>query len=70
MASREDVHRLVDAVPDAGLPKLEQALHKSLTEPRTTAPRQFSCAGTLSAEHGLAERSEDILRDDESSTAT
>lgn len=70
MTSRADVHRLVDAVPNAGLPELEQALRTSLTQPRTAAPRRFSCAGTLSAEHDLAERAEDILLDDESSTAT
>lgn len=66
--SREDVHRLVDAVPDAGLPEVEQALCRIVAMPGNTAPRLFSCAGTSSAEHDLAERSEDILR--ESNTAT
>lgn len=64
MASREDVHRLVDAVHTARLPEVEQVLRQSLTEP-APAPRRFSCAGTLSAEHDLAERSKDILRDPE-----
>ena len=68
MTSREDVHRLVDAVPEAGLAEAEQVLRRSLAEP-VLVPRRFSCAATLSAEHDLAERSEDILRD-EGSTAT
>lgn len=63
MASREDVHRLVDAVPAARLPVLEQLLTDLAGQPSTTAPRRFSCAGTLSAEPDLAERSEQILRE-------
>jgi hypothetical protein len=63
MTSREDVHRLLDAVPEARLPALEQILRASLHGPVPTAPRRFASAGTLSAEHDLAERSEDILRE-------
>jgi hypothetical protein len=67
MSTREDVHRLVDAVPEARLPVLEQILRASLESPPPVAPRRFASAGTLAAEHDLAERSEDILRagDDE-----
>ncbi|MGR7025954.1 hypothetical protein [Geodermatophilus sp. URMC 62] len=63
MTSREDLHRLVDALPAARLPAVEQLLRASLDD---AAPRrrQFASAGTLSAEHDLAERSEDILRSD------
>jgi hypothetical protein len=68
MANREDLHRLVDAMPETELAAVEQSLRRRLTEP--AAPRRFSCAGTLSAERDLAQRSEDILRDDESTTAT
>lgn len=70
MASREDAHRLVDAVPETELPGAEQTLRRSLSEPVPATPRRFSCAGTLSAEHDLAERSEDILRDVHGDTAT
>jgi hypothetical protein len=58
------VHRLLDAVPEARLPVVEQELRASLDGPVPAAPRRFASAGTLSAEHDLAERSEDILRED------
>lgn len=65
MGSREDVHRLVDAVPEARLPVLEQLLRGGLSDQAgLTTPRRFSCLGTLSGEHDLAERSEDILREE------
>ena len=70
MAGRDDVHRLVDAVPEARLPVVEQVLRASLDGPTPGASRQFSSAGTLHAEHNLAERSEDILRDDDPGTDT
>lgn len=63
MTSREDLRRLLDAVPESRLPALEQILRASLDGPVLTAPRRFASAGTLSAEHDLAERSEDILRE-------
>lgn len=66
MALREDVHRLLDAVPEARLPALELVLRASLDGPVPAAPRRFASAGTLSAEHDLAQRSEDILRADPS----
>ncbi len=72
MTSRADIHRLVDAVPETQLPALEQILRASLDGPVPAAPRRFASAGTLSAEHNLAERSEDILRENptRSETAT
>jgi len=62
MTSREDIHRLVDALPAARLPAVEQLLRASLADTDPTERRRF--ASTLSAEHDLAERSEDILRSD------
>jgi hypothetical protein len=62
MTSREDVHRLVDALPAVRLPAIERILRASLDTREATTPRHFTSAGTLSAEHDLAERSEDILR--------
>jgi|tagenome__1003787_1003787.scaffolds.fasta_scaffold19584536_2 hypothetical protein len=62
MADREDMHRLVDALPESRLPVIEQILRASLDGPVPAAPRRFSSAGTLSAERDLAERSEDLLR--------
>lgn len=64
MGSREDAHRLLDAIPEARLPVIEQVLRVSLDGPLPAPPRRFTSAGTLSAEHDLAERSEDILRED------
>jgi hypothetical protein len=69
VTSREDIHRLVDALPAARLPAVEQLLRASLEETPGTKRRQFASAGTLSAEHDLAERSEDILRRDEDADA-
>lgn len=64
MTSREDVHRLLDAVPAARLPALEQVLRASIDGPVPAAPRRFASKGTLQAEHDLAERSEDVLAED------
>ena len=65
MTSREDIHRLVDALPAARLPAVEQLLRASLEETAPTERRRFVSAGSLSAEHDLAEWSEEILRSDE-----
>ncbi|MDQ3824711.1 MAG: hypothetical protein M3325_02810 [Actinomycetota bacterium] len=65
MTSREDIHRLVDALPAGRLPAIERILRASLEATSSTTPRRFSSAGTLSAEHDLAERSEDILRSED-----
>jgi hypothetical protein len=50
MADREDMHRLVDALPESRLPVIEQILRASLDGPVPAAPRRFSSSGTLSAE--------------------
>ena len=65
MTSREDIHRLVDALPATRLPAVEQLLRASLADTDPTERRRFASTGTLSAEHDLAERSEDVLRSDE-----
>ncbi|MGY1761045.1 hypothetical protein ACI79G_07045 [Geodermatophilus sp. SYSU D00779] len=65
MTSREDIHRLVDALPATRLPAVEQLLRASLADTDPTERRRFASTGTLSAEHDLAERSEDIQRTDE-----
>ncbi|RBY75724.1 hypothetical protein DQ238_19005 [Geodermatophilus sp. TF02-6] len=64
MTSREDLHRLVDALPAARLPAVERLLRASLADTDPTERRCFASTGTLSAEHDLAERSEDVLRSD------
>lgn len=65
MTSREDIHRLVDALPAVRLPEIEQLLRASLEHAAPETPRRFASAGALSAEHDLAERSEEILRSDD-----
>ncbi len=55
----------MDALPAARLPGVEQLLRASLADTDPTERRRFASIGTLSAEHDLAERSEDILRSDE-----
>jgi hypothetical protein len=62
MTSREDIHRLVDALPAARLPAVQQLLRRSLADADPTGRRRF--ASTLSAEHDLVERAEDVLRSD------
>jgi hypothetical protein len=62
MTSREDLHRLVDALAATRLPAVEQLLRASLAHTDPTERRRFASTGALSAEHDLAERSEDILR--------
>jgi len=62
MATREDVHRLVDEVPAARLDVIEQLLRASVAGSIVAPPRVFASAGTLSGEHELADRSEEIVR--------
>jgi hypothetical protein len=62
MTRREDIHRLVDALPAARLPAAAQLLRASLADTDPIERRRFASTGTLSAEHDLAERSEDVLR--------
>jgi hypothetical protein len=60
----EDIHRLVDALRAARLAAVEQLLRASLADTDSIERRRFASTGTLSAEHDLAARSEDILRSD------
>ncbi len=69
MTSREDIHRLVDALPAARLRAIEQLLRASLADTAPTERRRFTSTGALFAEHDLAERSGEILRSDEDSDA-
>jgi hypothetical protein len=64
MTSREDIHRLVDALPAARLLAVEHLLRARLADPAPTERRRFAAPAPLSAEQHLAERSEDILRSD------
>jgi hypothetical protein len=50
----------VDALSATRLPAVEQLLRASLADTDPTERRRFASTGTLSAEHDLAERSEDI----------
>jgi alkylated DNA nucleotide flippase Atl1 len=62
MTVRDDLHHLVDAVPEDRLPGAVELL-RQFTEPAAARPRRvFRSAGTLSAESDLAARSEEILR--------
>lgn len=61
MATRADVHRLVDEVPAARLDVVEQILRASVAGTVAAPPRTFASAGTLPDEHDLAERSEEIV---------
>jgi hypothetical protein len=53
---------LADAVPDDRVPAAVALLRQLAGSARPR--REFSCTATLSAEPDLAERSEDILRDE------
>jgi hypothetical protein len=64
VTSREDIHRLVDALPSMRLPGIEKLLRATLAASEPAMPRSFASTGALSAEHDLAERSEEILRSD------
>jgi hypothetical protein len=44
VVSRQDVHRLVDAVPEARLPVVEQLLRASLGEPLAPSARRLITA--------------------------
>ncbi|MBF6213066.1 hypothetical protein IU433_27125 [Nocardia puris] len=60
-SAHEELLRLAEAVPAERIPAAT-ALLRQLVRP--TARREFSCTGTLSAEPDLAERSEEVLRDE------
>jgi hypothetical protein len=60
-ASHEELVRLAEAVPDDQLPAATAFLRQLV---RPAVRRQFSCAGTLSAEPDLAERAKEVVRDE------
>jgi hypothetical protein len=60
-AAHEELVRLAEAVPDDQVPAATAFLRQLA---RPTARREFSCAGTLSAEPDLAERAKEIVRDE------
>jgi hypothetical protein len=79
MTTREEIHRLVDAVPDDRLDAVSEVV-RAVADPGLTYDvthlfqkaepvRTFASAGTLSAEHDLAERVEDILRTEDHDAA-
>ncbi|MGH3448880.1 MAG: hypothetical protein ACRDQA_22960 [Nocardioidaceae bacterium] len=68
--TRDEVHRLVDAVPEERLAAIGEPLRAAAAAGRTAeeAPqlasqplRTFASAGALSDEHDLAERAEEML---------
>ncbi|MCA1708314.1 MAG: hypothetical protein LC808_35570 [Actinobacteria bacterium] len=91
MATRDEVHRLVDGVPEDRIAAIGEVLHAAveagltidqahrlaeqlrahpdLTRLAPEPVRTFASAGTLSAEHDLAERVEEILRTEPPGTA-
>jgi|tagenome__1003787_1003787.scaffolds.fasta_scaffold5556748_1 hypothetical protein len=60
VVSREEVHRLVDAVPEARLPVLEQVLLASLGVP----PKPFGMACPFPADAESIELCEDLVYED------
>jgi hypothetical protein len=68
MTDREDLHRLIEALPETQLPALEQILRACLADPPPVMPRPFASTGTLPAEHDLAERSAAIARENPAKT--
>jgi hypothetical protein len=75
MTTREEVHRLVDAVPDDRLDAVSEVV-RAIADAglahvfqETEPVRTFASAGALSAEHDLAERVEDILRTEDHDAA-
>lgn len=73
--TRDEVHRLIDAVPEGQISAVGElvraAIEESRTPPDTATPpvRVFASAGTLSADHDLAERVEQVLRAEDGTAA-
>jgi hypothetical protein len=60
--TRDDAHRLVDALDDDQVAQAVQVLRQLADEPEEPLAREFSWIGMLSAEPDLAERSSQIVR--------
>lgn len=64
MATREEAHRLVDAVPAERLDTVVQDLRRLADElPDRPVLREFELDGMFEAEPGLAAHAKDILRE-------
>jgi len=69
MTSRDELHRLVDVLPDEQVARTLEFIRASLQEQSIgvsdapTPRRKLSFAGLISAEPDLAKRCEEILRD-------
>jgi hypothetical protein len=61
-STRDDAHRLVDALDDQQVRQAVEVLRQLADEPDEQPAREFAWIGALSAEPDLAERSGDILR--------
>ena len=60
--TREDAHRLVDALDEQQVRQAVEVLRELADEPDDEPAREFAWIGMLSAEPDLAERSSEILR--------
>jgi hypothetical protein len=61
-STREDAHRLVDALHEQQIRQAVEVLRELAGEPEDQAVRDFAWIGMLSAEPDLADRSSEILR--------
>lgn len=61
-STREDAHRLVDALDEDQVRQAVEVLRQLADEPDDQPTREFAWIGTWSAEPDLGERSGDILR--------
>jgi hypothetical protein len=70
MSDRDQFHRLVDDLPDEhvapmlALVRASMQVHPACAAEVPARRRRLSFAGLISAEPDLAERSEELLRDD------
>jgi hypothetical protein len=61
-ATREELHHLVDELPEAQVGPVLALVRDHVSDSYPHKQRQLSFAGTLHAEPDLAARSEEILR--------
>lgn len=61
-STRDDAHRLVDALDDQQVRQAVEVLRQLADEPDEQTTREFAWIGSWSAEPDLGERSGDILR--------
>ena len=74
VTTRDEIHHLVDAVPETQLEAVERMLRSGLESRAVKVPRRFASRGTLSAEPDLAarhdERPDEYGPEDEQVTTT